>query len=228
MSSEYLSDREQEEALRNWWKENWGWVAGGIAIGFLLLGAWNYWQRREESQKAEASQAFRELTLALAANNKEKVEAITKNLDENFSGSPYADQAHLLLAQSHVNGDRFELAATELQHVVDKSKDTALVQIAKLRLARVQIQLGHYDEALALLDVSKAGAFGAQVNEVRGDALLAKGDANGAREAYQAALAASQTNGARSSDNDFLQLKLQDLAAASPEPQTPASPTSEK
>src|SRR5215831_9872446 len=173
MATEYLSDREQEEALRNWWHENWRWIVSGVAVGAAILAGWNYWQRYHEQEEAAASQAYRELTTALASNNTDKVEATVKNLDSQYAGSPYDDQAHLLLAQSHVNGGRFEQAATELKFVADKSKDSALAQIAKLRLARVQIQLGHYDDALALLDVSKAGAFTAQVNRIRGDALLA-------------------------------------------------------
>jgi predicted negative regulator of RcsB-dependent stress response len=214
MSAEYLSDREQEEALRNWWKENWSWVLAGVAIGLVLLAAWNFWQRHTEQQKAEAARAYQNFTTSLAANDKNKTDAAVKELESEHSGSPYVDQAHLMLAQSHVNGGRFEMAATELRTVVDKSKDSALVQVAKMRLARVQIQLGHFDEALALLDVSKAGAFAADVNAVRGDALLAKGDTVGAQAAYQAALGVGQgEEGALPpSESEYLRLKLQDLA----------------
>jgi len=229
MATELLSDREQEEALRNWWSENWRWVISGIAIGIALVAAWSYWRGYLEQRKNAADTAFSELTAAVASNDKSKVEAIEKNLEDNYSGSPYGDQAHLLLAQAHVAGGRFELAATELKAVVDKSKDVALAAIAKLRLARVQIQMGHHDEALALLDVSKAGAFAAQTYELRGDALLAKGDTAGARQAYQAALTASLTHPGDPSagSNEYLQLKLQDLAADEA-PAKPAPPPTEK
>ena len=36
MVEEYLTDRDQEEALRNWWKENWRWIFGGIVLGLAL------------------------------------------------------------------------------------------------------------------------------------------------------------------------------------------------
>jgi predicted negative regulator of RcsB-dependent stress response len=219
MSSEYLSDREQEEALRNWWNENWRWVISGVAVGLALLGAWNFWQRHVAQQSEAAAQALRDATVALASGDKTKIDAAVKNLDDNYSGSPYVDQVHLLVAQAYVSSGQFELAASELKRVMEKSKDEALAGVAKLRLARVQIQLGHYDEALLLLDVTKAGAFAAEMNEVRGDALLAKGDAAGARQAYEAALAARMTSGASNADDSYLRLKLQDLAAAAP--QTP-------
>ena len=44
MVDDYLSDREQEEALRNWWRENWRWILGGVVLGLGLLAGWQYWQ----------------------------------------------------------------------------------------------------------------------------------------------------------------------------------------
>jgi predicted negative regulator of RcsB-dependent stress response len=224
MASEYLSDREQEEALRNWWRENWRWVASGIAVGFVVLAGWNYWKAGVNLRAEGGAQAYRELGLALANNDKDKVDASIRTLDTDFKRTPYADQAHLLMAQAHVNAGRYEMAVTDLQVVVDKSNDPALAAIAKIRLARVHIQLGHYDEALALLDVDKAGVFAPQVQEIRGDALLAKGDRAGARAAYQASILAAQAGNVHLAPNanDYLHLKLQELAAETPESAAPA------
>jgi predicted negative regulator of RcsB-dependent stress response len=72
----------------------------------------------------------------------------------------------------------------------------------------VLIQQEHYDDALKLLDVAKAGAFEAQVHEARGDAFLAKADQAQARKEYQAALAAVGDAG---EGRRLLDLKLQDL-----------------
>jgi predicted negative regulator of RcsB-dependent stress response len=44
MVEDYLTDRDQEEALRNWWQENWKWILAGIALGLGLLAAYQYWQ----------------------------------------------------------------------------------------------------------------------------------------------------------------------------------------
>jgi predicted negative regulator of RcsB-dependent stress response len=89
---------------------------------------------------------------------------------------------------------------------------------------------GKHDEALKLLDVSKAGAFGPLYHETRGDVLAAKGDAAGARQAYDAALAATTTAGqAEAIDRAFVELKRDALpvtakvAAAAPPAATPAA-----
>jgi predicted negative regulator of RcsB-dependent stress response len=211
MVDEYSSDLEQEEALRNWWKENWRWVSAGIALGLLAIVGWKYWENQKLLRADSAAQAFSDLGVAIAAGNKEKIEQLVKTLDTEHAGSPYVDQAHLALAQTHAAAGKFEQAATELKLVADTSKDAPLAQVAQLRLARVQQQLGHHDEALALLDVSKAGAFAAQVQEVRGDVLLAKGDRSGARLAYQAAMGESAGKEMDPNQTELLRLKLQDL-----------------
>lgn len=216
MVEDYLSDREQEEALRNWWRDNWRWVISGVVLGLAALGGWQYWRDWTRQRAEAAAQTFAEFTAAVSAKNQDKIDQLIKTLDSEHGKSPYADQAHLWLAQSKVQAGQFEQAANELKAVVERSQDDLLVQVAKLRLARVHLQMGHADEALALLDASKAGAFAAQVHDVRGDALLAKGDRAGARAAYQAALNESATAELAPEQSELLRFKLQDLADAEP------------
>jgi predicted negative regulator of RcsB-dependent stress response len=226
MVDEFSSDLEQEEALRNWWKENWRWVSTGILLGLVLLFGWKYWENQKRMSADAAAQLFSDLGVAVASGNHEKIEQLVKTLATEHAASPYVDQAHLALAQTYVAAGKFEQAAGELKLVADKSKDSALAQVAQLRLARVQQQLGHHDEALALLDVSKAGAFAAQVHEARGDILLAKGDRSGARLAYQAAIGEVAGKEMDPSQTELLRLKLQDLGdAEAPAVATATTPT---
>lgn len=217
MVDDYLSDREQEEALRNWWRDNWRWVVSGVVLGLAGLGGFQYWRDWSRQQAEAAAQTFTEYTAAVAANNQDRANELLKSLDAAHAKSPYTDQAHLLMALNKVQTGQFEQAAAELKAVAEKTGDKELAQIAKLRLARVHLQMGHADEALALLDAAKAGAFASQVNEIRGDALLAKGDRDGARAAYQAALNDAASVDFALEQAELLRLKLQDLA----EPETP-------
>ena len=61
-----------------------------------------------------------------------------------------------------------------------KATDPRLALTARLRLARVQVDQNQADAALATLAGPEAGAFAPRFAEVRGDALLAKGDRAGA------------------------------------------------
>jgi predicted negative regulator of RcsB-dependent stress response len=85
---------------------------------------------------------------------------------------------------------------------------------------------GKHDDALKLLDVTKAGAFGPLYHEARGDVLAAKGDAAGARQAYEAALAATTTaETAEVIDRQFVELKRDALPAPAPVPAPAAAAT---
>jgi predicted negative regulator of RcsB-dependent stress response len=205
MVDDYSSDREQEEALRNWWRENWRWIIGGIVLGLALLGGWRYWQDyrvREAEQAFELYQGYQESL----SGDAEKASAALKRLIADHGSSAYVQQARLLQAKADSEASRFEAARTQLQAVINESDDDELVHIARLRLARVLIQLGKHEEAVKMLDPETAGAFIAQAREIRGDALFAAGDTDGARAEYAAALAA---NADARIDRTLLEMKLQ-------------------
>lgn len=211
MVEEYLTDDEQAEALKTWWRENWAWVLSGVVIGLCLLGGWQYYQRYK-IKRAEAAAQTLDQFAAAQGSDKAKAEVLFKDLTDKYAATPYAMQAQLLQAQNAVDSNDFARAEAALRIVMADSKDPELAQIAKLRLARVLIEQGKADDALALLEVAKAGAFAAEAHELRGDALYAKKDESGARAEYETALAVYKTSGG---DVSLLELKLLDLGGAS-------------
>jgi predicted negative regulator of RcsB-dependent stress response len=218
-ADDYLSDREQEEALRNWWRENWRWLMGGVALGLAILGGWNYWKTHRVQQAAAAGQVYEQFQAAVGKPDVEQAGRLLSDLVGEHGDSAYTQQARLLLAKTHVDAGRYDDAIGLLNAVAEDSQDEELASVARLRVARLHIQKGDHDAALKLLDPEKAGAFAAQVREVRGDALYAKGDTDGARAEYAAALAA---NADAQIDRTTLELKLQQVgggetvAAATP------------
>lgn len=212
MVEEYLTDRDQEEALRNWWRENWSWIFGGIVLGLVLLGGWQYWKVHTANQAAAAAKLYEDFRGALDRKDLEAANGALSSLVADYKESPYTQQSRLLLAKQHVEGGKFEEALPLLQAVANESVDEELAWVARLRAARVLIQQGKHDEALALLDPEKAGAFSAQVREIRGDAQVAKGNAEGARAEYAAALTANiGGRGEGAIDRSLLEMKLQDV-----------------
>jgi len=209
MVDEYLTDDEQAEALKTWWRENWAWVVSGIVLGIGLLSGWSYYQR-STTQKSESAAAALDEFANVQANDKAKADTLFKQLTEDYKSTPYVMQAQLLQAQQAVEANDLPRAEAALRIVMGDSKDPELAQVAKSRLARVLIEEGKSDEALAVLDVAKAGAFAAQFHEVRGDALYAKHDLAGARGEYETALAAYKADG--QADTSLLEYKLQDVS----------------
>jgi len=211
MVEDYLSENEQAEALKEWWRDNWAWVVAGVAIGLSLLSGWQYYLRYQ-TQHAEAADTLLDQFATAIKNDKAKADSLLQELTDKYSTTPYADQAHLLKAQDAVEASDFPTAVTQLRIVMSDSKDKQLRLVAKLRLARVLIQQHKEDEALSLLDAANAGSFLAQAHEIRGDALYAKNDVNGARAEYQSALDAYKDE--PQADVSLLQLKLTDLSDA--------------
>jgi predicted negative regulator of RcsB-dependent stress response len=231
MVEEYLTDRDQEEALRNWWRENWSWILGGIVLGLALLGGWQYLKTRQTNNSVAAAKLYADLRGALDRNELDAANRSLATLVADYEKSPYTQQSRLLLAKKHVDAGKLDEALPLLQTVADNSEDKELAWVARLRVARLLIQQGKHDDALKLLDVEKAGAFSAQVREIRGDAQVAKGKPDAARAEYAAALADNvDAKADRTIDRNLLEMKLQDVggdkteAAETPPPTTKPAP----
>ena len=114
--------------------------------------------------------------------------------------------------RGHVDKGRYPEAEALLRTVATESKDKELGEIAQLRLARLLIQQGKHDDAVKLLEPLTSGGFASQAREIRGDALFAKGDTEGARAEYAAAL----TDVKAQIDRATVELKLQDVGGVAP------------
>jgi predicted negative regulator of RcsB-dependent stress response len=214
-----MSDDETAEQLRNWWRSNWAWLLSGVALGLVILFGWMYWTKQQTVDAEQAAQIYRQLVAASDRNDFPTMERLHEQLGKDHDSTPYADQSSLLLARMYVETGEYDKAVTQLRDVMDNAKDKELAAIAKLRLARVLIQQDKPDEALALV-TAEAGAFGGFEQEIRGDALVAKGDLEGARNAYASALTAQA--GLANADQELIRLKMQDLQAeAAPAPAAP-------
>jgi len=217
---EFLSDNEQVERLRVWWRDNGWFVLGGVALGFLILFGWRQYGAFQDTKAEEAAAFYQGVKAATEEKNEVEAATLLARLRSDYSSSAYTPQAGLLVASSLLIAapDR---AAEELRRVMDESrKDPELAMIARLRLARVLAYREQYDEALKVLAVTDAGQFAGRLSEVKGDIQAALGHVDEARAAYLAAMVA---DGSELLDRNFVQMKLNDLPGAAPE--VPAAPS---
>lgn len=212
MVDELLSDNEREEALREWWRDNWAWILGGIVLGIALLVGWNYWGSYRLKQAEAAARQYGDVETALLDRDSARAEEALKALTSQYDSSPYAAQARLAVAKLHAEAGKYADAEALLRQVASGAKDDELANVARLRIARLLIQQGRHDDAVKLLEPVTAGGFGAEAREIRGDALFAKGDKEGARAEYAAALAATDA----AIDRSLVELKLQDVGGVVP------------
>jgi predicted negative regulator of RcsB-dependent stress response len=218
MVDEYLSEREQAEQLRNWLRENWIWLVAGVALTLGGYYGYRWWESRIASRSLEAGERFAAMLDAIGAGKKDEGLKIAGEVTGQFADTPYADQAELVLARLDVDAGNFAGAEVRLAKVAAKSKDPDLRIVARLRVARVQLAQGRYDEALATLDAVATPAVDPRVLELKGDVKFAQGEKAAALDFWRKADAAVKADpaGGAQVDMELLALKIDELGAAGP------------
>jgi len=204
---EYLDEREQWERLLAGVRAQGPWLLATVAAVAAAFGAWRYWQAHTEQRALDAAARYEQLLQAFSHDDLNGGLKIADDLVRDYGSSAYAEQADLAAARVQVEAQELDRAAVRLTRVLQTTRDPGLGLIARLRLARVQLAQGHPEDALKTLDAVEAGAFSARYAEARGDALLAKGDREGALKQYRAARA----GGANTVDTGLLDLKINEL-----------------
>jgi predicted negative regulator of RcsB-dependent stress response len=222
---DYLSEKEQWEAVKTWFRENGLWIVAGVAVGGAAIGGYQWWNGHVDKVNGEASAKYEQMITDLGRHDESGALTLLGELERDYPSTPYIDQARLAFARVYVESNRLDKAASALESVSQHSKDKQLALLARLRLARVQISQQKPDDALATLNGVDPGAFAAQFHEVRGDADLAKGDKGGALSEYRLARTTDTAGGG----NSLLDLKISDLVAdAAPLPSAAAkTPTAQ-
>jgi len=207
---EYLSEKEQLERIREWWRENGWYLVAGAALGAVAIFGFKQYRNYVEARAEAAAALYLDLQDVLEDDDRTAAEALLAELREEHPKSPYTDQAGMLLAGYYLTSEPSR-AADELRFVMERTGDRDLGRIARLRLARVLMYQGRHEEALRLLDVADLGPFTAQYREAAGDAHYALGNTDAARAAYEEALRAP---GAEWLNRTFVEMKLDALEVA--------------
>lgn len=194
--ADHLTEQEQLQQLKNWWKENGVSMAAAILVGLIAYFGFQWWQNDQQQQAVQASVLYSDLLESIQAEpvsgesvseeNKKTAYYIAEQLQTAYSDSLYAVNASLFAAKIAVEDGDIVTAEKALRWATDNS-DGAIKGIAALRLARIYVAQEKYDDALILVGNSSA-ALQSLNAELRGDILLAKNDISGAQAAYQEAL----------------------------------------
>lgn len=187
--NEYETEDQQLEALKGWWKENGTSLIVGLFVGISGLFGWRYYVDQNNTNAVHASDLYMQvMQQALTQNIDDKTMDMHNQLINEFSNTPYAALASLVLAKAEYEKDNVENTVAQLQLAIKYANDEVVKQIANLRLASVYIEQKKYDEALSILNLKHDAAFDAQYEELKGDIHSAKGELDQARVAYDKAI----------------------------------------
>lgn len=209
---ELLSEKEQLEAIRGWWRENGRYIISGVVIGVGLLLGWNYWTGQKAESVLRASQIYETLANEVASGNADAARNIAADLYENYGSTVYARQSRLAMARLFMEKGRDEDAANELEALLQAGGDSATAMVGRLRLAKILLYQDKPQEAADLLQGYSDTAFAARYSETLGDAYVALGRSDDARDAYTLALA-DEPN-APTVNRALVQMKINDLPRA--------------
>lgn len=205
-----MSDEEQVEKLREWWKENGRAVIAGVIIAIAGVVGWQQWGAYQERQAEGAAMAYLQLIDARERGaDSETVTRRGEQVMEDYGGNPYASMAGLQLAAYHAARGDTAAAEGPLRWVIDNGEGESYRHLARLRLAQLLHGDERLDEALEVLGEAQDGPYAARYHELRGDILAEQGERAEAVEAYDAALAEEDLSSIRRS---VIQLKRTDIA----------------
>jgi len=206
---ENVTEQEQLEAIRKWWKENGKAIVAGLLIGLTGVIGWQQWNAWKVRQSEDASALYQKVTAAVQDGDSNEATSVAADLVADYEGSPYAALALFALAAKDIDEGRLDAARERYEWVIAKAAQPEHADIARLRLARILLAEGEHEAALGAIDVV-GQSFRAEADELKGDVYAVQGDTGRAREAYQAAVATLAMEGG---SNPWLIMKLEDLTA---------------
>ena len=196
--AEHLTDEEQLESLKKWWRKY-----GTITIAVVALSVGGYfgsifYKEKQQNEAEAASVLFQqmiEITSATPSQTLDEVEyqaaeKLAAQLKNSFGDSQYSRYAALLMARLSVEKNDLDAAAETLNWVLDDA-DEGLGLIVNLRLARVEASRGNIDLALSMTSDIDAKTMTSAYSEAQGDFYMLKEDRLSAYKLYLQALAQS-------------------------------------
>ena len=182
-----LEEQEQLANFKHFWSQYGNlisWLLIAALAGLAAFNGWQYWQRKSAQ---EAAALYDELERAVQAGEADKVQRVWADVQAKAARAQQGQQAGLLAASSLHGAGKVEQARQALAWVIDQSSDSALIAVARLRLAGLELEAKDYERALKTLDFKASPEFAPLLADRRGDVLQAQGQSDAARTAYRSA-----------------------------------------
>ena len=194
------TEEEQVEQIIKWIKENGMQIVAGVLIGLSAIWGLDAYKQYQYSQSVEARTNY--LNLASSPINSYMYD----ELKASYADSGYTDQATLIMAKYAVDNKDYAKALEHLNSLTN-SENEFVANIAKIRAANINLEIGNHEQALSLLETTN-NSFNGLYNHARGDVYVATNEIDLAKKHYQLAL----TQISKESElQSLITIKLNDL-----------------
>ena len=183
--SDYLTDEEQVERLKNLWRD-WGiTIVVALLLGIGGTVGWDYYKIYQANRAQSAADLYVNFMEASALG--EPVAQIEQELGTKHGDSAYYAFVLLREAKTAVDaGNSFD-AHANLTKAFDVAAGTSIGDLVALRKAKVEFELGQMEAVLATLQHIETAGYRWQALMLKGDVHFQDDELDAARDAYQAA-----------------------------------------
>ena len=206
--ADYQTEDQQIESFKQWWAKNGRGTIVALIAGLGIILGGRAWVDHQDSQGHAASMLYQAMLTAMKDGKPDAALEQGARILGQYSSTPYATLAALTSAKVKMEQGDLTTARTHLQWVLDHGKPQEMVNIARLRLARVLMDSGEAQPALTLLGSEPPAGFVVVYKELEGDLYRALGQTDNARTAYRSAMAALTSQARNRAE---LQMKLDDV-----------------
>jgi predicted negative regulator of RcsB-dependent stress response len=202
---ELLDEHEQSRRVQEWLRRNGAGLVGGVLLGLAAIGGWKWWQQRQAQEAMGEADRYQTVIQAIEARGVQAASQV-----QSMPAGLYRSLAALHLAKAQADAGKSADAIATLK--ASLPEEAALRAIFDRRIARLQIDAGRGADALKTLTATDAPSM-----ELRGDALVALGRTDEARETYRKALAGLDEG---SPQRRIVELKYTQVGGTPVRPQT--------
>ncbi len=188
----HFAEDEQTEKIRDWWKKNGTAIIVGLVIGIGAVSSYQGWTIYQARQAESASDLYQNMLRNLEAGLLPNVREDADQIISKYGSTAYVDAASLMLAKLDFDSGNVTDADGHLRQVIDRSTDTGIKHIARLRRISIALDRSDFDLIDDLLSVSKTVGFESRYEELKGDSWVARKNISRARDAYKRAFDLSE------------------------------------
>ena len=205
-----LDEQEQLDALQQFWR-SYGRIVMAVVVAVVVgFGSTKWWEYQNRTEAQSASATFNKLEAVQTVEDIDLISSLSEEIISEYGDTYYADLARLNLAKTEIDVGNSDGAIKLLRGVVDDSRDSSLVALARLRLAALYVMTEQFDLAMSALDGDADAAMSGLFADIRGDIYAAQDLHDEALGAYQEALSLLQEGNPWV---DIVQIKIDSLGS---------------
>lgn len=182
-----LSDKEQIEVVKKWLKEYGIGLLLAIVVGTGLGYGWRAYKAHQQTVAVAAANQYEVMALLADADQLAMAKQRANQVIDEHGDTIYAIMARFMLAKVAVQQGQFSDAIDPLRYNVTHAPSVGFKQLARIRLARVYLQMHQFTKASSVLATLDDPTFSPSVLQLKGDLATAKGDQTGAMKWYRQA-----------------------------------------